>query len=209
MEIKTIREFVNNCGEGLSNFEKRVMIDNMISELRDIRDSITEGSYIERQNRRKEEIVRFFEDIRSMRTSEKVDLKRTLGVKDDFEGMYRLLGNKERYNIPTYEKPIWALCARIYCLFDCKQSDKSFAACVGEEVNSASGTAKFENMLAISTDKFEYLSADLVHFVRQLKSKNKVFDCETLLLDMLNWNKSNKSVQMKWAQDFYNVQSKN
>lgn len=209
MKVENIRDFVDNQIEGLSNFEKRVMIDNMISELREIREGLTEGSYVERQKKRKEEIVRFFEDVGSMRISEKVALKRTLGVKDDFEGMYRLLNNKERYNISTYEKPIWALCARIYCLFECKQSDKTFATCVGEEVSSASGTAKFENMLATSTDKFDYLSADMIRFVRQLKSKNKTFDCKALLLDMLNWNHSNKSVQMKWVQDFYNAQFKN
>ena len=208
MEIKTIREFVENYSEGLSNFEKRVMIDNMISELREIREGITEGSYIERQNKRKEDIKRFFEDVSAMRSGEKAVLKRTLGVNSDFEGMYRLLGNTDRYDIRSYEKPIWALCARIYCLFDCKQSDKSFAVCVGETVSSTSGTAKFENMLATHTDKFEYLSADMIRFVRQLKSKNKTFNCESLLLDMINWNNSNKSVQMKWSQDFYNAQLK-
>ena len=37
-------------------------------------------------------------------------------------------------------------------------------------------TLKFENMLATHTDRFEYLSADMVRFVRQLKSKNKTFN---------------------------------
>lgn len=208
MEIKSIREFVDTCCIDMPDFEKRVMIDKMISELRDIRESITEGSYIERQNKRKEEIKRFFEDVASMRTSEKVYLKRTLGVNDNFEGMYRLLGNTDRYDIRSYEKPIWALCARIYCFFDCKQDDKSFATCVGETVSSTSATLKFENMLATHTDRFEYLSADMVRFVRQLKSKNKTFNCESLLIDMLNWNHSNKGVQTKWVQDFYNAQLK-
>lgn len=208
MMINGIREFIESQSGGLSNFEKRVMIDKMISELRNIREGITEGSYTERQNKRKEDIKRFFEDVSAMRTGEKAVLKRTLGVNSDFEGMYRLLGNTDRYDIRNYEKPIWALCARIYCFFDCKQGDKSFATCVGETVSSTSATSKFENILATHTDRFEYLSADIVRFARQLKSKNKIFNCESLLLDMLNWNNSNKSVQMKWAQDFYDIQSK-
>lgn len=206
--IKNIREFFESYSEGLSDFEKRVMIDEMISELREIKGNLTEGSFVERQTKRKVEISRFFEDISSLRVSEKVVLKRGLGVDLGFEGMYRLLSNNEHYTIYPADEKIWALCARIYCLYDGNQSDKSFASCLGEEINSASGIAKFENMLNTSTDKFEYLSADLIRFVRQLKSKNKAFDCEALLLDMLNWNYASHSTQMTWAREFYASQAK-
>ena len=205
--INNIREFVDIQTEGLADFEKCLMIDDMISELREIKGNLTEGSFIARQTKRKEEINHFFEDISSMRTSEKVALKYGLGVDTGFEGMYRLLNNKERYYIGKDIK-IWALCARIYCLYDGKQSDKSFASCLGEEISSASGVAKFENMLSTSTDKFEYLSGDLIRFVRQLKSKGKTFDCKALLLDMLNWNLPSHSIQMNWAREFYAGQGK-
>ena len=205
---KSIASFVENQIEGLSHAERMALIEDYIQELKELRGMYLEGSYQEYQKRLKEEISRFFEDISALSVAEKVVLRRDLGVKNDLEGMFRILSNVDKYPSLNKNRKIWALCARIYCYCGCNQSENTFASVLGTEINSNSGIARFENLLESSEDKFEYFSGDIVRFVRQLKSKGKYFNCEKMLFDLLNWNNKNKSTQMAWARDFYSSNEK-
>lgn len=206
-----VKSIINSCiSDDMSDNEKCMVIDELIYALKEVKSSYNADSFENKQSILKDEIAEFFKDIKSMGVASISRVKRGLGANHDFEGMSYIPLRSEKYHIRWYNKNLWDLCARIYCLYSCNmKSTESFATQLGKLVNSSSGIAKFETLLASSTDKFEYFSRDLVRFVRQLHSANKNFDIEGFLIDLLNWNLSSKSVQLKWASDFYSSQSKN
>lgn len=202
---------VNSCiSEDMSNKDKCVVIDELISVLKEIKSSYSADSFESRQIVLKGEVSEFLKAIKSMSVASKSRVKRGLGVNFNFEDMSYIPLKSEKYHIKSYNRNLWDLCARIYCLYSCDmkltEKTESFATQLGKVINSSSGVAKFETLLASSTDKFEYFSRDLIRFVRQLHSANKSFDIIGLLVDLLNWNLNSKSVQLKWADDFYSSQ---
>jgi CRISPR type I-E-associated protein CasB/Cse2 len=203
--VMTVKDLLDsNITNEMSNFEISNMIDDFIFELKEAKSSYQgEISFADRQIALKESADAFFERIKNMSVGARAKIKRGLGVNTDFVDMGNIFYGKGYY-IRESDKQIWDLCARLYCLFDCKEDKSmSFAKQLGKVCRSETSSAKFSNLLSTSTyDRFEYFSRDFIGFARQLKSSGLVFNFSELLVDLLNWNNKGSRVQLKWSSDF-------
>lgn len=203
--VMTVKDLLDsNITNEMSNFEISNMIDDFIFELKEAKLGYQgEISFADRQATLKESAVAFFDRISNMSVGARAKIKRGLGVNTDFVDMGNIYYGKGYY-IRESDKQIWDLCARLYCLFDCREDKSmSFAKQLGKVCRSETSSAKFSNLLSTSTyDRFEYFSRDFIGFARQLKSSGLVFNFSELLVDLLNWNNKGSRVQLKWSSDF-------
>lgn len=165
------------------------------------RNNYISNHYTEYISELRENIKLFFKNLNNLSVKYKGQLKRNLG-NDKFDYVvFRCVPQ----NLRIRNRFIIPLVAKIYFFMDCESVDKSFAKVLGDTLNSNSSVNDFENVLDDDMSRVEYFSRNLIKLVRLVNAKNKVFNIENFMLDLILWGNSNKSVQLEWANDFYSV----
>lgn len=67
---------------------------------------------------------------------------------------------------------------------------------------------KVRSLLDASWEEDGYLTGKLCRLARMLKADNRLLmpDVEQLLYDLLHWNSDNRFVQIRWAQQYYQLE---
>lgn len=177
------------------------ILNSYLDTIYQVRNNYISSHYMEYISELRENIRVFFKNLNSLSVKYKGQLKRNLG-NDKFDYVvFRCVPQ----NLRIRNRFIIPLVAKIYFFMDCESVDKSFAKVLGDILSSNSSVNDFENLLDDDMSRVEYFSRNLIKFVRLVNAKNKVFNVENFMLDLILWGNSNKSVQLEWANDFYST----
>lgn len=177
------------------------ILNSYLDTIYQVRNNYISSHYMEYISELRENIKVFFKNLNNLSVKYKGQLKRNLG-NDKFDYVvFRCVPQ----NLRIRNRFIIPLVAKIYFFMDCESVDKSFAKVLGDILSSNSSVNDFENLLDDDMSRVEYFSRNLIKFVRLVNAKNKVFNVENFMLDLILWGNSNKSVQLEWANDFYST----
>lgn len=177
------------------------ILNSYLDTIYQVRNNYIYSHYTEYISELRGNIKLFFKNLNSLSVKYKGQLKRNLG-NDKFDYVvFRCVPQ----NLRIRNRFIIPLVAKIYFFMDCESVDKSFAKVLGDILSSNSSVNDFENLLDDDMSRVEYFSRNLIKFVRLVNAKNKVFNVENFMLDLILWGNSNKSVQLEWANDFYST----
>ena len=177
------------------------ILNSYLDTIYQVRNNYISSHYMEYILELRENIRVFFKNLNNLSVKYKGQLKRNLG-NDKFDYVvFRCVPQ----NLRIRNRFIIPLVAKIYFFMDCESVDKSFAKVLGDILSSNSSVNDFENLLDDDMSRVEYFSRNLIKFVRLVNAKNKVFNVENFMLDLILWGNSNKSVQLEWANDFYST----
>ena len=177
------------------------ILKSYLDTIYQVRNNYISSHYMEYISELRENIKVFFKNLNNLSVKYKGQLKRNLG-NDKFDYVvFRCVPQ----NLRIRNRFIIPLVAKIYFFMDCESVDKSFAKVLGDILSSNSSVNDFENLLDDDMSRVEYFSRNLIKFVRLVNAKNKVFNVENFMLDLILWGNSNKSVQLEWANDFYST----
>ena len=177
------------------------ILNSYLDTIYQVRNNYISSHYMEYISELRENIKVFFKNLNNLSAKYKGQLKRNLG-NDKFDYVvFRCVPQ----NLRIRNRFIIPLVAKIYFFMDCESVDKSFAKVLGDILSSNSSVNDFENLLDDDMSRVEYFSRNLIKFVRLVNAKNKVFNVENFMLDLILWGNSNKSVQLEWANDFYST----
>lgn len=177
------------------------ILNSYLDTIYQVRNNYISSHYMEYISELRENIKVFFKNLNNLSVKYKGQLKRNLG-NDKFDYVvFRCVPQ----NLRIRNRFIIPLVAKIYFFMDCESVDRSFAKVLGDILSSNSSVNDFENLLDDDMSRVEYFSRNLIKFVRLVNAKNKVFNVENFMLDLILWGNSNKSVQLEWANDFYST----
>lgn len=177
------------------------ILNSYLDTIYQVRNNYIYSHYTEYISELRGNIKLFFKNLNSLSVKYKGQLKRNLG-NDKFDYVvFRCVPQ----NLRIRNRFIIPLVAKIYFFMDCESVDRSFAKVLGDILSSNSSVNDFENLLDDDMSRVEYFSRNLIKFVRLVNAKNKVFNVENFMLDLILWGNSNKSVQLEWANDFYST----
>lgn len=177
------------------------ILNSYLDTIYQVRNNYISSHYTEYISELRENIKVFFKNLNNLSVKYKSQLKWNLG-NDKFDYVvFRCVPQ----NLRVRNRFIIPLVAKIYFFMDCESVDKPFAKVLGDTLSSNSSVNDFENLLDDDMSRVEYFSRNLIKFVRLINAKNKVFNVENFMLDLILWGNSNKSVQLEWANDFYST----
>lgn len=177
------------------------ILNSYLDVIYQVRNSYVSSHYMEYISELRGNIKLFFKNLNNLSVKYKSQLKRNLG-NDKFDYVvFRCVPQ----NLRIRNRFIIPLVAKIYFFMDCESVDKSFAKVLGDILSSNSSVNDFENLLDDDMSRVEYFSRNLIKFVRLVNAKNRVFNVENFMFDLILWGNSNKSVQLEWANDFYST----
>lgn len=177
------------------------ILNSYFDTIYQVRNNYISSHYTEYISELRENIKVFFKNLNNLSVKYKSQLKWNLG-NDKFDYVvFRCVPQ----NLRVRNRFIIPLVAKIYFFMDCESVDKPFAKVLGDTLSSNSSVNDFENLLDDDMSRVEYFSRNLIKFVRLINAKNKVFNVENFMLDLILWGNSNKSVQLEWANDFYST----
>lgn len=177
------------------------ILNSYLDTIYQVRNNYISSHYTEYISELRENIKVFFKNLNNLSVKYKSQLKWNLG-NDKFDYVvFRCVPQ----NLRVRNRFIIPLVAKIYFFMDCESVDKPFAKVLGDTLSSNSSVNDFENLLDDDMSQVEYFSRNLIKFVRLINAKNKVFNIENFMLDLILWGNSNKSVQLEWANDFYST----
>lgn len=177
------------------------ILNSYLDTIYQVRNNYISSHYTEYISELRENIKVFFKNLNNLSVKYKSQLKWNLG-NDKFDYVvFRCVPQ----NLRVRNRFIIPLVAKIYFFMDCESADKPFAKVLGDTLSSNSSVNDFENLLDDDMSRVEYFSRNLIKFVRLINAKNKVFNVENFMLDLILWGNSNKSVQLEWANDFYST----
>lgn len=177
------------------------ILNSYLDTIYQVRNNYIFRHYTEYISELRKNIKVFFKNLNNLSVKYKSQLKWNLG-NDKFDYVvFRCVPQ----NLRVRNRFIIPLVAKIYFFMDCESVDKPFAKVLGDTLSSNSSVNDFENLLDDDMSRVEYFSRNLIKFVRLINAKNKVFNIENFMLDLILWGNSNKSVQLEWANDFYST----
>lgn len=156
----------------------------------------------------KNTINNFFETLGDLSTGDAAVLRRNAGTmlhKADGQSLavfYRCLP----YSVPEYQESRWFAVSCLYCLLKGKQSTQKIESCFADMIRQHSSVEKrVFAILDLQWDEEGYFLMKFAAVIRFMVQMGYVFDCSSLLEDLLVWNSSNKYVQKKWTREMYGM----